>query len=203
MKGDSMNIVNRKVFIVLTMAIGMLFTSTAIAQHRDHRERGVRTRHPVYVKHLPSRHTTIHHGGRSYYSYNGIYYHRRSGGYVIVRPPVGLRVHRLPIGYISLQFGAAPYYYYYGTYYHWDPVQHVYIVVEKPSGTSSVEQQSAEYDQIVLVDGSTLEGVYLKGDEKEVQFEVDGKVRDIPVDKIVSIQFAPSNTPDDGAPNDQ
>jgi hypothetical protein len=46
-------------------------------------------------------------------------------------------------------------------------------------------------DRINMADGRTIEGTYVGGTASIVQINVDGKVEEIPIDQVVSIEFAP------------
>ena len=46
-------------------------------------------------------------------------------------------------------------------------------------------------DRIQLVDGQSMDGTYVGGTKSTLQFEVDGDIKEIPVDQITSIVFAP------------
>lgn len=68
-----------------------------------------------------------------YHVYRGILYRPVSGGYVVVRPPVGFRLKVLPLGYRSFVVGKRIYYYNNGVYYIKN--KGCYIVVAAPSGS--------------------------------------------------------------------
>jgi hypothetical protein len=106
---------------------------------------------------------------------------------MVMRGPIGARVRVLPPGFVSLSIGGTPFFFYYGTYYRLDPVRRDYVVVNPPPGAP--EQQTL--DKVNLADGQTISGTYLGGTKSTVQIEVDGKVQEIAVDQIVSIEFAP------------
>jgi hypothetical protein len=56
-------------------------------------------------------------GGVSYSFYDGIWYSGGTGGYLVVRPPLGIVVNDLPTFATVLTIGALSYYYVNGTYY--------------------------------------------------------------------------------------
>ena len=45
--------------------------------------------------------------------------------------------------------------------------------------------------QVNLFDGRTMAGYYLGGTQGMVQFEVDSEILEIPIEYIVSINYAP------------
>ena len=145
---------------------------------------------PKIVK-LPVGHKTVRVGRVSYYYHSGIFYKKSPKGYIVARAPIGARVAVLPRGYVTLHVGAGIFYSYYGTYYRFDPVKKVYIVVDKPVDIEE-EVYDDTLDNIKLIDGKILTGVYLGGTGSIVQFEVDGELLEISVQEIVSITFASS-----------
>lgn len=171
--------------------VGLIFiiSSTYVQAQRHRSPVPPRSRGAVVIHQLPHTHVTVNHSGVRFFYSNGVFYRRHPRGYIVVRPIIGLRVRSLPYGFTTVYFGAVPYYYYYGTYYTFDPRTHEYIVCDKPN---KADTDDPKLDHVSLIDGNVLEGIYLKSDGKVVEFEVGGKVREIPVQKIVSIQFAPS-----------
>lgn len=135
---------------------------------------------------LPAGHKTIVVKGTNYYHHKGIFYKRRSSGFVVVRAPIGAEIPILPAGYVTIRIGGVAYYHYYATYYRYDPVKKAYIVIEKPESA-----EEAAFDRVHLVDGSTLEGVYMSGTQSIIQFEAAGEIMEIPIEEVVSIIFAP------------
>jgi hypothetical protein len=204
-KEKSMNSSRRtsKLFVVMTLSLLMVGGSSSVwaQRHRttEERHRTTEQRHRTtevrverhrdgdIVRNIPSSHVVITHSGSKFIYSNGTYYRHHSHGYVVVRPPFGLRIRVLPFGYRRFFIGANPYYYSFGTYYSYDPATKVYVVCEKPAQAPA---EVSDLDQITLIDGNTLDGVYLKGDGNIVEFEVEGKVREIPRSKISSITFA-------------
>jgi hypothetical protein len=89
--------------------------------------------HPRVVPNLPPKHTTYVYKGDRYYYYGGRYYRPyRSGGYVVVRPPVGFYVPILPLGFITLLIAGITYYTFAGIYYR--ASSGGYVVVDAPAG---------------------------------------------------------------------
>ncbi|MBW7887754.1 MAG: hypothetical protein H3C35_05230 [Bacteroidetes bacterium] len=81
-----------------------------------------------------------------------------------------------------------PYYFYYGVFYSYDSAAGDYVVVNAPP--KSQQSGAAGLDKVTLIDGNFLEGVILKEDEEILQIEIKGKIRDIPLKKIISIEYA-------------
>ncbi|MGG7662064.1 DUF6515 family protein [Dyadobacter sp. BHUBP1] len=83
------------------------------------------------IRRPPRESKIVVHAGVRYHYHSGVYYKPYGRGYVVVRPPVGLRVAVLPVGYASVTIGRMPYFYAGGVYY----VQYspgLYEVVEPP-----------------------------------------------------------------------
>ncbi len=69
------------------------------------------------VKRLPIRHKTVKHAGNTFHMNKGKYYRKLGSKYMMVPPPIGLRVAALPIGRIVFHFNSRPYYCYDGAIY--------------------------------------------------------------------------------------
>ena len=106
--------------------------------------------------------------GNIYHWRNGAYYHPHGKKFVIVRPPLGLRIGVLPLDYFMLTLGTIPYYYYYGTFY--TPVSSdEYEVVDPPVG-AWVRELPNDYE-VVTIDDKT----YYKVDDTYYRAVVDTK----------------------------
>jgi hypothetical protein len=103
-------------------------------------------------------------------------------------PRIGARFSFLPHGHISFRIGDFRFYSYHGVYYRYDPVIRSYIVIEKPP--IKTVYQSTKWDRITLMDGSTIEGVYIGGDDETVQFEVGDAILEIPMSEIKVLSFS-------------
>jgi hypothetical protein len=88
----------------------------------------------------------------------------------------------LPNGYFSIKINKIRFYAYRGVYYCYDPALRVYVVVNKPR--IEFPYTSTTWDMITLVDGSTIEGVYLYTDNDIVFFEVGDALLEIPMNEI-------------------
>lgn len=92
-----------KVFLAMTMICCSLY---ATAQSSV-----------TVIRRPPRKSQIVIHGGVRYHYYGGVYYKPYGREYVVVRPPVGLRVTILPVGYTSVTIGRVPYFYAGGVYY--------------------------------------------------------------------------------------
>ena len=105
-------------------------------------------------------------------------YHRPGYRY----PRIGMHVSVLPHGFFSLQIGKFRFYAYRGVYYRYNPALRVYVVVNKPR--IETWYTSETWDRITLVDGSSIEGVYLYSDNDIIFFEVGDALLEIPMSEI-------------------
>jgi hypothetical protein len=111
--------------------------------------------------------------------------YRRPGFYY---PRIGMRVSLLPRGYFSFRIGNLRFYSYRGVYYRYNPALRVYVVVNKPH--IETRYTYANWDRITLMDGSTIEGVYLYTENDIVMFEVGDALLEIPVSEIRILAFS-------------
>ena len=115
--------------------------------------------------------------GDTYHWHNGAYYHPQGKRFVVVRPPIGLRIGILPLDYFMFTLGTIPYYYYYGTFY--TPMDGQYVVIDPPVGALVKDLPSD--CEIVTIDGKTyykVDDTYYKAvvdDKNNILFEVVGK----------------------------
>ncbi len=82
---------------------------------------------------LPTKNVLIRHGRYDYHFHNGVFYRPINGSFIVVAPPVGIRVSVLPPNPFHFKYMGLPYFYYYGTFY----ISHSsggYEVVEAPIG---------------------------------------------------------------------
>ncbi len=80
-------------------------------RYHDHPRWGLR------ISWLPSNFSTIRLSGARYYYYDGLFYSRFDGEYVVVAPPVGAVVHSIPRDYRPVVIRGVTYYEDNGTYY--------------------------------------------------------------------------------------
>lgn len=175
---------------VLCLAIIMVIpTENALAQGKRGGERGhvqsrrastMHVRGPQYGtirNRVPTGAKQMNFRGETFHWHNGVYYHPNGKRFVVVRPPVGLRIGVLPIDCFMLTMGAVPYYYYYGTFY--TTVNNEYEVVDPPIG-ALVEELPSDCEEVTIDDK-----VYYKVDDtyyravvdkrNKIMFEVVGK----------------------------
>ncbi len=82
---------------------------------------------------MPRGYREVRMGNAVYYTHRGVFYRSGPRGYVVVLPPVGIRVPVLPPNYARVYAGGVVYYRYNNIYY--QPVAGGYIVVSTPVGT--------------------------------------------------------------------
>ena len=185
-------LLNQALLFIICSFVMFGLQSDINAQKRP--TRGRPERHRTAHSHLPKNSVRMEVHKHPYYYHHGVFYRQGPHGFVIVRAPVGARIGALPFGYINLNIGGIPYFYFYGTYYRYLPDEQVYVVVENPERGTAEENLM---DILYLVDGTTLEGIYLGGTEDIVEFETGGLKQDIPITEIVSISFAPTENEND------
>ncbi len=86
------------------------------------------------VRFLPGGYRPYFFHGSPFYFSAGIWYAPGPGGFVVVRPPLGLVVSVLPPYYSTVWIGGLPYYYADNVYYTYSPAQNGYVVVDPPPG---------------------------------------------------------------------
>ncbi|WP_305045215.1 DUF6515 family protein [Geoalkalibacter sp.] len=102
-------------------------------RHRGKPDHRFEHRHKEKVKvvrELPRGHRKVVVNKTTYYVHDHRYYSRAPGGYVLVRPPVGLVVASLPLGSVNISIGGLFYSRYDDVYYR--PVPRGYQVVAAP-----------------------------------------------------------------------
>jgi hypothetical protein len=86
-------------------------------------------------------------------------------------------------------YRSGPLFLYYGTYYRFDPVERDYVVVNPDEKPDVPPPQTL--DHMALVDGTALDGTFISGTKSTIQFDTNGEIKEIPIEQIVSITFAP------------
>lgn len=115
------------------------------------------------VTQLPDRSESLRVGRDSYRYHAGVFYRLRGPDtYVVVRAPIGARVHYLPLGYVGFFIGPRRYFYANFTYYLWDPMNREYVVVAAPEGADAAVAAQSEQ-------GSSELFVYPKEGQSEEQ----------------------------------
>lgn len=145
------------IFIFLTVCI---FPQTSTAQYRRGKKvvRVKQPRRTVVVRTYPNaprlRSTVrvvprgarvIRHNRINYQFHNGVFYRPAGRSFVVVRPPVGIRVTTLPASRTRVVVGRRNYFYYYGNYY--VAVQGGYKTVQAPVG-AIVDVLPPDYEMI-------------------------------------------------------
>lgn len=74
-------------------------------------------RRGAQVTAIPKNTKEVTHRNLNYHYHDGIFYRPVKGSYVVVAPPIGIRVSVLPPNPFRVIISGHSYYYYYGTYY--------------------------------------------------------------------------------------
>lgn len=85
-----------------------------------------------FVRRIPKGAEKFKMAGKPFYMYEGIFYKPERKGYVIIPPPIGLRVKYVPRGARHLQIDRLDYYEINGTYYLDIPKKRYYEIVPEP-----------------------------------------------------------------------
>lgn len=131
------------------------------------------------VRRMPRTTVVVHYHGNPFYYSGGVFYASRSGVYVRVATPVGVRVTVLPVGYVRVVVGPTPFFYFGGVFYALTEQQE-YVVVDPPVGAivNKLPADAAE----VEIDGKTYYEyngtLYKPVVTKERSYEVVGKLND-------------------------
>lgn len=86
------------------------------------------------VRILPATYHRIHHHNYEYYENEGRYYNFNNGKYILIAPPVGLRVRYLPLNYVRLVLGNKEFFYCNGVFYNPVPYNDEYEIIDPPIG---------------------------------------------------------------------
>ncbi|SDB50713.1 hypothetical protein SAMN03097699_1787 [Flavobacteriaceae bacterium MAR_2010_188] len=101
---------------------------------------------------IPNNAVVITHGSIRNHYHAGVYYRYNSGRYIVVTPPLGIRINVLPIGYTQLFIGGITYYHYEGCYYiKTDHGQ--YETVKDPQAQDAVVFTLPEDTEEITIDG--------------------------------------------------
>ena len=116
--------------------------------HSPHWEFDMRHNHNHYypareyvVPRLPPGYLDLTFGGGHLFFHSGVWFRPRGPEFVVVRPPVGIRLGLLPNSYSTIWSGGSPYYYANGVYYTAVPNTGEYIVVDPPPGYDTEQPQ--------------------------------------------------------------
>ncbi len=180
---------NKIAFFAGIIIFSFLYLAEPNAQVRREHPRFERRR-AVRVEHLPPNYETIVVHRKNYFYHNGSFYQRGSRGYVVIGAPIGARIGTLPLGYSIVKFGGLSYYYLNGAYYNYIPSENVYVVVNMPGNSPNVPENNL--DHVKLYDGSVIEGIFQSGTDSTITIRVNNEMREIPINNIISINFAQS-----------
>lgn len=95
------------------------------------------------VPRLPPGYLDLTFGGGHFFFRSGAWYRAQGPEFVVVRPPVGIRLGILPPSYSTIWIGGTPYYYANSIYYTAVPNTSEYVVVDPPSGYETAMPQAA------------------------------------------------------------
>jgi hypothetical protein len=174
-------------FFLVVWVASSFISPNALAQRRRAEIRPHR-RAAVLVN-LPHEHVRMLVGGREFFYSRGVFYRTGPRGYVTIAAPIGARIKVLPEGFSSVTIGGAPFFLYYGTYYKYDPVEKVYVVANPPAPDAS--HAPPALDRLDLVDGTSVDGIFIGGTKNTIQFQTNGDVQEYPIEQVVTITFAP------------
>ena len=85
-----------------------------------------------FIRRIPKNAEKFKMGGKPFYMYEGVFYKPQKRGYVIIPPPIGMRVKFVPRGARHLQIDGLDYYEMNGTYYLDIPRKRYYEIVPEP-----------------------------------------------------------------------
>jgi hypothetical protein len=95
------------------------------------------------IPRLPPGYLDLTFGGGHFFFRSGVWYQAQGPQFVVVRPPIGIRLAVLPPSYSTIWIGGAPYYYANGIYYTPVPNAAAYVVVDPPPGYETAVPQPA------------------------------------------------------------
>jgi hypothetical protein len=118
--------------------------------YSPHWELDVRHHHDHYypargyfVPTLPPGYVDLTFGGGHFFFRSGVWFRAEGPRFVVVRPPVGIRLGILPPSYSTIWLGGVPYYYANDIYYTAVPNSSEYVVVDPPPGYETAMPQPA------------------------------------------------------------
>ncbi|WP_281559819.1 DUF6515 family protein [Thalassomonas sp. RHCl1] len=145
-----------KVSAVLCCALLAYLPQVAAEQHKHrgkahHNHNAAAHKHKYHkvghkVKVLPSGYRKLLVRGTPFYFNAGVFYRTSPSGYVVVKAPLGARVHTLAPGYVSFTLGVKRYFHVNATYYLKE--KDSYVVVEKPEGADAGAAVIAQATQV-------------------------------------------------------
>ncbi|MEL6251984.1 MAG: DUF6515 family protein [Bacteroidota bacterium] len=85
-----------------------------------------------FIRRIPKGAEKFKMGGKPFYMYEGVFYKPQKKGYVIIPPPIGMRVKYVPRGARHMKIDGLDYYEMNGTYYLDIPRKRYYEIVPEP-----------------------------------------------------------------------
>ena len=86
------------------------------------------------VRVLPNNYHRFRHRDYDYYENDGVYYNFNNGKYIVIAPPIGMRVRYLPFRNVRIYQGDRLFFYYNGVFYSSIPNDDEYEIIEPPIG---------------------------------------------------------------------
>lgn len=105
------------------------------------------------VRTVPKTTVVVNHNGVRLHYNSGLYYRYNRGRYIVVTPPIGIRIGVLPVGHTVIMIGGYRYYYYQGCYYTYIETTQEYEVIEAPQ--DAIVYTLPEDTEEVIIDGKT------------------------------------------------
>ena len=124
---------------------------------------------------IPASALRIKHASINYHFHGGKFYRLVGRNYVIVAPPVGVRVAALPFGYIRLKHASINYYYYDGIFYRKPVGVTEYEVIEPPVG-AIVPELPKDAEKVLFEDEIYFESMGVLYRPLQKSYEVVGKI---------------------------
>jgi hypothetical protein len=134
-----------------------------VRRHDDDRRRPHFVKHVIH--HIPPRHAVILHGRDRYHYHSGRFYRPWEGGFILVRPPLGLIVFDIPLGSRILVSAGITYHVFGDVFYRRVPTG--YEVVEP------IRERASHWPDQVTVATDLLNVRYGPDDDEEVIAQVE------------------------------
>jgi len=132
------------------------------------------------VRAIPGKAVIVTHRATKYHYHAGVFHRLYRGNYVVVAPPVGVRISVLPVGFRRVYIGSRSYFYFGGVFYIKNESVEEYEVVDAPEG-AIVHALSKEAERIAI-EGKVYyaynDTLYQKVETEEGEaFEVMGDIK--------------------------
>jgi len=99
---------------------------------------------------LPPGYVDLIYSKQHYFFRSGVWFRAQGSGFIVVQPPLGIRLRILPPSYSTIWIGGVPYYYANGIYYAAVPNTPEYVVVAPPPGYETAAPQPAPAPPLAL-----------------------------------------------------